>query len=127
MLDTYRGFNVNISTTMGVPYIDMRTQMQNKVPWIWPIAFYFVTVDGEHLNYRGTHILAKMFGDSLRGWITSRNNQTVNTTNELTVQAAQFFEQRKIQLSNMQQQQKEQEEMNKETLDSTIATIPVSQ
>lgn len=103
MLDTYRGFNANISATMGVPYIDIRTQLQNKVPWIWPLAFYFVTQDGEHMNYRGVHILSKLFGDSLRGWITSRNNETTNTTNEVTLQAVTLFEQRKIQLRNLQQ------------------------
>jgi len=77
MLDEFRDINRNVSLSMGVSYIDIRSHMLAKVPWFWPIALYFITQDGEHLNYRGVHMLAKLCGDALRDWLTGNNSTIV--------------------------------------------------
>lgn len=80
MLQSYLAMNQNITAMMNVSYMDVRQQFLNNLPWYWPLGYYFLTVDGEHPNYRGAHIIAKMFADQLRPWIDARRGRSSSSS-----------------------------------------------
>lgn len=69
MLDEYRTMNRDIANAMNVTYLDIRKTFRDKIPWYWMIYYSLLTVDGEHMNFEGSKILAKLFGDQLKAVI----------------------------------------------------------
>jgi hypothetical protein len=55
MLNDYREMNKQIALAYNITYLDLRTALQQAVPyWLWIFGRWFTTVDGEHLNAKGT-------------------------------------------------------------------------
>jgi len=69
MLDAYRLMNMKIAAEFDCPYLDVRQALLDSIPFWWIFSELWVTKDGEHLNYRGSMILAKLITDSFRGWL----------------------------------------------------------
>lgn len=65
MLDAYRLINQQVAAEFGVDYIDLRTSLVQAVPFYWTWYKWWLTKDGEHLNYRGSIILADLFAEAL--------------------------------------------------------------
>ena len=65
MLDAYRKINQQVAAEFGVDYIDLRTSLVDAIPFYWTFYKFWVTKDGEHLNYRGSVILANLFAEAL--------------------------------------------------------------
>lgn len=68
MLDAYLALNEAVAAEFGVPYINARHALQNALPSFWPLNRWYVTIDGEHLNLRGTAVIADLFATALRQW-----------------------------------------------------------
>lgn len=69
MLDAYRDINKQVAADYNVDYIDLRTSLQNVIPFYWTWYKFWVTKDGEHLNYRGSIILSNMISEALdKSW-----------------------------------------------------------
>ena len=49
-----------------VTYIDVRNRLKKEIPSYWLLYKWWLTVDGEHLNYRGSLIVGDMFSAWLR-------------------------------------------------------------
>lgn len=69
LLNYYREINQNISSYFQVPYIDMRAAIMDQIPPGWALARWYITIDGEHPNERGTRLEARMFCDMLNRWL----------------------------------------------------------
>ena len=68
MLNDYREINRVVAGKYDIPYIDVREAFLRAIPssqW-WYCGF--VTVDGEHLNERGTTIVSLLFAETIKNW-----------------------------------------------------------
>lgn len=69
----YSQFTLDVCKTREVYYMDIRQAFIDTIPCCWcPNAFY-LTVDGEHFNNRGTQIEANLFADAIKNFIDLRN------------------------------------------------------
>ena len=69
MLDAYVEINRRVSIDMGVEFIDVRKVLLENIPVYWVFNRWYLTLDGEHLNRRGTKIVASLFADTISRWL----------------------------------------------------------
>lgn len=72
MLDVYQAINVKVTNDYNITYIDVRTALQNAIPYYWIFNSGYVTKDGEHFNDRGTLVVAQLFATTIDNWWSSR-------------------------------------------------------
>jgi lysophospholipase L1-like esterase len=70
-LDYYSSVNADLAKSVGIPYIDIRSAMKATTPATQLFYRRCNTQDGEHPNVRGTKVVAKLFADVIRTWLTS--------------------------------------------------------
>eukprot|EP01040_Poterioochromonas_malhamensis_P004951 gene4951-5311_t len=68
MLNDYRQMNMDIAEELGVDYIDMRKSYLYELPDYWIAAAYYLTLDGEHPNDRGTGVIVDKFAKQISEW-----------------------------------------------------------
>ena len=68
-LNEYRTLVRNISSTYGIPYVDLRGSFMSSIPASWQLSRFYLTADGEHENQRGVRILAREFGKVINNWL----------------------------------------------------------
>jgi hypothetical protein len=61
--------NRAVCEEMKVKYIDLHNKFEKKLPWYWFPSRYYLTVDGEHPNRKGTKLIAKVFAKVVNGWL----------------------------------------------------------
>jgi hypothetical protein len=71
MLNSYNSINQDVASALGVPFINVRKQFLEKVPFYQLCYKNCITVDGVHENERGALIVAKLFSDVLSTWLTA--------------------------------------------------------
>jgi len=67
--DEYREMNKQVASEFGVDYIDARSNFLSAVPFYWQFYKWWVSIDGEHFNYRGTIIWTNLLADRLESWL----------------------------------------------------------
>ena len=71
MLDTYNQMNELVASDYHIPFINMRQAFLDASPFYQLCYSKCVTFDGEHVNARGTDIVAKLFSATLSEWLSS--------------------------------------------------------
>ena len=74
MLDDYRLMNQKVAIKFGVDYMDIRQAFLDAIPYYWPFAKGYLTVDGEHENNVGSGIVAKHFADAILKYLHKKVN-----------------------------------------------------
>jgi len=69
IFDEYREMNRLVASEFGVDYLDARTALVSSVPFYWTFYKWWISIDGEHLNYRGSILWANMASDALSAWL----------------------------------------------------------
>jgi len=82
MVEDYLSMNVNATLIRGIEYLDSRSVLMDALPVGWGLqndtdfvvvdglgGGYF-SIDGEHLNLRGSQIVARLISERLINWLT---------------------------------------------------------
>lgn len=72
VFNAYREMNKVISAEYDVDYIDVRQSLLTAVPFYWVIYKWWISIDGEHLNYRGSIIFANLAAGALGEWLNGK-------------------------------------------------------
>ena len=75
VFDEYRDLNRQVASEFGVDYIDVRTELTNAVPFYWSFYKWWISIDGEHFNYRGTIIVVDLLVEKLYGWLEGKSSR----------------------------------------------------
>jgi len=70
VFDAYREINKVVASSFNVDYLDVRTLLLESVPFYWFFFKWWITIDGEHFNYRGTIMWANMAADALNFYLS---------------------------------------------------------
>ena len=71
-LDYYSDVNRDMARFFSIPFIDIRNALKSTTP---PTQLFYRrcnTQDGEHPNVRGTKVVAKLFANVIRTWLSTR-------------------------------------------------------
>lgn len=71
----YISLNEQVAGELNCTFIDMHQHFLRHLPSTWHLSYYYLTLDGEHPNRYGTHIIAQIFGEHLQEWLQKRENQ----------------------------------------------------
>ena len=73
MLDAYAEMNRAVAVTANgsVEFINVRRAFLDVIPTYQLSYAWCITRDGEHLNERGTKIIAQLFAQTIRRWVAS--------------------------------------------------------
>ena len=77
ILNEYCEMNKAAADAHNIPYINLRQALMDFVPCTQLSYAWCVTLEGEHLNTRGVVIQAKLFADTLRGWLSTSSAASV--------------------------------------------------
>ena len=69
MLHAYTEQNRDIAAITDIAYIDVQKAFHAVIPWYQLSYAWCCTKDGEHLNERGTRIVATLMAQSLKTWL----------------------------------------------------------
>lgn len=72
-LNDYRIINEEVTRNMNVTYVNVRHKYLMGLPWYWPYFMWYITIDGEHENARGTRFVSELFGKELQTWLRGYN------------------------------------------------------
>jgi hypothetical protein len=61
MYDDYVAINRNVTSMLGIPYLNTRQAFFDNLPSNWRSHFGYLTLDGEHHNAAGAKIVQDMF------------------------------------------------------------------
>ena len=68
--DEYREMNKQVCSDYSIDYIDARTSFLSAIPFYWRFYKWWISIDGEHFNYRGTIIWTNLLVERLQtGWL----------------------------------------------------------
>jgi hypothetical protein len=70
MLDDYRIMNKDLAEKYNASYIDIRQAFLDYIPRSQLVYKWCVTDDGEHPNIRGATIVARLFAETINGWLS---------------------------------------------------------
>ena len=76
MLHAYTEQNRAIAVIAGIAYIDVQKAFHAVIPRYQLSYAWCCTKDGEHLNERGTQIVATLMAQSLRTWLFDKKGRT---------------------------------------------------
>jgi hypothetical protein len=69
MLDDYSDMNRRVAANYSVEFIDVRRAFLDAIPQYQLSYAWCVSRDGEHLNERGTKIIALLFAQTIQRWV----------------------------------------------------------
>jgi hypothetical protein len=86
MLEEYRIINRAMCATHQLPYIDVRRAFLDATPWYrWGFRGC-LTDDGENGSEEGGHIVAKLFAETIFGWLNTNEVRAQNVTSKYVSQ-----------------------------------------
>jgi hypothetical protein len=80
MYEEYRIINRAMCSVYQMPYIDVRQAFLDNIPATRLAFDNCLTIDGEHENDRGTSIVAKLFAETIFGFLNKDQLRALNAT-----------------------------------------------
>ena len=68
IFDAYTQINREVASKLHIPYLNIRTMLKDKLPATYDKYDGFLTIDGEHLNDKGSAAVKETFFQTLSGW-----------------------------------------------------------
>lgn len=72
MLNDYRAMNIEVCAEYNVTYINSRMSFLHSVPKWWFFPRWWITIDGEHENSRGTGLIVDLFVEQIQNWLVEK-------------------------------------------------------